>query len=82
MLLSVKPRGSERLGGCALLLEAESEIANLSRVDQGYQGSKFSTAVEKLAQAKVELSSSRFLKCGELKNWNKHLYLFLTLRIS
>jgi putative transposase len=47
----------ERLGECALLLEAESEITNLYLiwVDQGYQGPKFRTAVEKLAQGQVEV---------------------------
>ena len=47
----------ERVGGMALLLEVESQSPNLSLiwVDAGYQGSKFSTAVEKLTQAKVEV---------------------------
>ena len=40
----------ERVGGMALLLEVESQISNLSLiwVDAGYQGPKFSRAVEKL----------------------------------
>jgi hypothetical protein len=35
---AVKPRGSERVGGMALLLEVESQISNLSLiwVDAGY----------------------------------------------
>jgi len=47
----------ERVGGMALLLEVESQISNLSLiwVDAGYQGAKFSTAVEKLTQATVEV---------------------------
>jgi putative transposase len=47
----------ERVGGCALLLEVESQMSNLSLiwVDAGYQGAKFSTAVKKLTQATVEV---------------------------
>mgnify|MGYP006290466925 CR=1 FL=1 len=47
----------ERVGGCALLLEVESQMSNLSLiwVDAGYQGPNFSRVVEKLTQAKVEV---------------------------
>lgn len=47
----------ERMGGMALLLEVESERSNLSLVwvDQGDQGPKFRTAVEKFTQATVEV---------------------------
>jgi putative transposase len=51
----------DRVGGMAVLLEVESKLSNLSLVwvDQGYQGSKFRTAVEKLTQATVEVVKRR-----------------------
>ncbi|WP_390622251.1 IS5 family transposase [Euhalothece natronophila] len=60
LLLAVvvsEARGTERVGGMALLLEVESQLPNLSLiwVDAGYQGPNFSRAVEKLTQAQVEV---------------------------
>ena len=48
---------SERLGGVVLVSEASEKIPNLELiwVDQGYSGNKFSTAIAKVNQARVEV---------------------------
>lgn len=56
-VIVTEANGSERINGLALLLESQENLDRLKLiwVDQGYQGTRFTKAVESLSSATVEV---------------------------